>query len=79
MAKKAVERPPAKDHVVSARVPDDVYQAAEAKAKARGSTLGKVLRAFLHLFASDETPPGWPPDLPEQEVRAAKRPRKPKK
>lgn len=73
---QGIERPAAKDHVVTTRVSDDVYQAAEAKAEARGSTLGRVIRAFLVLFANDETPPGWPPELPELEVRAAKRPHK---
>jgi len=74
-----VDRPSAKDKVVSARVPDDVYDAAAAKAEARGLSISKVVRAFLFLFAHDETPPGWPPELPEQEIRAEKRPRKKRK
>lgn len=73
------ERPPAKDHVVNTRVPDEVYELAAAKAEARGSTISRVMRAFLHLWAHDETPPGWPPELPELEVRAEKRPRKRRK
>jgi len=72
------ERPPAKDHKLNVRVDPEIYAAAEAKAKARGSTVSKIVRAFLVLFAHDETPPGWPPELPEIEIRAEKRPR-PKK
>ncbi len=70
------QRPPAKDRKVNVRVSEDVYQAASTKAGARGLTISKIIRSFLVLFANDETPPGWPPELPEQEVRAEKRPRK---
>jgi antitoxin component of RelBE/YafQ-DinJ toxin-antitoxin module len=70
------DRPPAKDKVVSVRVPDEIFDAATAKAKERGLSISKVVRSFLFLFAHDETPPGWPPELPEQEVRAEERPRK---
>ncbi len=73
------QRPPAKDHKLNVRVDDELYQLAEAKAKARGSTISKMVRAFLTLWAHDETPPGWPPELPEQEIRAEKRPRKKRK
>lgn len=77
--KQEKERPPAKDRVASVRVPPDVYEAAEAKAKERGSTVAKIIRSFLTLFAADETPPGWPPDMPDEEVRAAKRNQRKKK
>jgi len=77
MAKKSADqRPPPKDKKVNTRVPQDVYEAAEAKAKKRGSTLSKMIRAFLVLFANDETPEGWPPEVTEHEIRAAKRKKK---
>lgn len=81
MADDKPQRPPPKDKVVSTRVPPEVYDAAARKAEARGSTISKILRAFMFLFSQDETPPGWPPEIAEQEIRAAKRrkPRKPRK
>jgi len=63
--------PGKKNKVVAVRLPDDTYEAAKQKAESRGSTLAKVIQAFAHLFANDETPPGWPPDLPEATSRAA--------
>lgn len=73
------QRPPPKNVTVSARVPDEVYAAAKEKAEGRGSTLSKMVRAFLFLFAHDETPPDWPPEIADQEIRAQKRSRKRRK
>jgi hypothetical protein len=75
MADDKPPRPPAKDRVASTRIPPEVYDAAARKAAERGSTISKILRAFLFLFSQDETPPGWPPEIADQEIRAAKRPR----
>lgn len=68
-----------KDRQVSIRVTDHDYEAAEAKARARGSTISKVLRAFLFLWIHDETPPGYPPDVPQVNDRAKEaKPRRPR-
>ncbi len=70
-------RPPKKDRVVTVRVPEADYQAVKNIAKKRGMTMPAWLRAVFHVAAEGETPEGWPPEMPENEVRAAGGGRKP--
>jgi len=76
------DRPPAKDKVVNFRVSDSDYELADVKAKERGSTVGKIMRALFWMWAHGEgVPPekDWPPELEGENIRAEKRPRKPRK
>jgi hypothetical protein len=77
-SQQPASRPDARDHTVSFRISEQVYQDAAARAKLERRSLGSILRAWLTLFSQDEAPS--PPELPDDETRAAKRPRpKPKR
>ena len=54
---------------VNVRVEEETLEAAQAKAQQRGVSLSGVIQSFIHLFANDETPPGWPPIIPEATAR----------
>ena len=59
-----------KDKVVSVRVSDLTFQQAEEKAKREGVSISSILRSFLHMWAHDETPKGYPPIIKELDKRA---------
>jgi len=65
------ERPPPRDKTVGTRVPDDVYNEANDRAKKEGRTLAAIIRSFLLMFGQGEWPS--PPVLPDEDTRAAKR------
>ena len=68
-----------KTKLLTVRVSEETFDQAQQVAQGRGSTISKIIQSFLHLFANQETPPGWPPDLPEATGRAPEtKPRRPK-
>lgn len=76
MPKSTDPRPPKRDKTVSARVPDDAFNEAKARAEREGRSLSAIVRAFLMMFGQGEWPS--PPVLPDETTRAQKQP-KPKK
>ena len=75
------DKPKHKGRVASSRVPDEVFERAQQRAKKGGRSLGQVIRAFLFGYADDEYPE--PPSRPDADTRAPQRPeakpRKPRK
>lgn len=69
------EPPRRKGKVIPARVPDDVAEAAHARAKREGRTLGEVIRSWLFGWSEGEypSPPrrgdGRAPQQPETKPR----------
>jgi len=70
------QRPEHRDKPMGFRVPKEVYDQAQKKAKAEGRSLGAILRAWLFFWVNDEAP--TPPVIEDESRRARKRTKKKK-
>ena len=70
------DRPENRDKAMGFRVPKEVYDQAQAKAKREGRSLGAILRAWLFFWVNDEAP--TPPVIEDESRRARKRSKKKK-
>lgn len=75
---KKKRRPEHRDTLLGTRVDPELAEKVQRKARSQGRTVAGVLRAFLTIWADDEEPYGFPPELPKEKVRAQKIPREKK-
>jgi len=54
------------------KLPTTCSSASRKRAKEEGRSLSEVLRSFLFFWVNEETPPGFPPQLPGSNERAGK-------
>jgi hypothetical protein len=64
--------PKKRDASIGTKVPREIADAARKRAREEGRSLSEVLRSFLFFWANEETPPGFPPQLPGSNERAGK-------